>query len=695
MQKLLSKKLSLSAALTLALSGCLEVEDNSNDAQAEQLKAQNDALLQINQTLFEQSNKQELLTISGHLYDVGADAAPASATIKLKQTDGSWGEAIAVKEDGSFSVPNVTVSSVYSLLIESPDGSFLSKTLEGQAYGSNNSTMDIGVVSVSEGMDKVFSVFNGETSEPIIGLSFKSCINQNTLHSARYNGYDHGIEAVYCQTSNPEQVGVFASEFNAETSEYTLHIPKYGENVVIIADVDVDKDGEADYSGDWATDYYDTLGDRYISIKASNFRGASELTLKVTDGTELIQPLSLNLSLVDPNAEHLLGAELRIDDELNDDLSPTFNETTQQYQFTAQIKENGALEILIPEQIIDEQAYSGATVTISKSNDTYEVIIHGQNHRFFNVDASEASLDLVVALSEHNQISDNLEVLARSQSMNAVDGKVHLFYSSPIELTDESVNFAEQAIQVTAGNARDDDLIFPGKTLFERVWQDKPVQSALSLNDTRLTITPEILSAGKTYRLSVGEVKNKESSILFDTRVSYETSTPFVGEKFDIEVDMFIDNNNFSHQGEVITRFNTASEESEVRNDLDSVSMYFSRSIESLQNFNIQIVSMTSGGFVESFSNSFITLVKDGDIKEGHLIHAHKVARNESVEIIDQINLLTGLSISDGDWYQVSGSLFGSRDNVPDENVNQVTLSYAIEYKDGSTKTGTLTRPVR
>jgi len=201
-------KLVTSLLAVVLLNGCFEVEDNSSDVKA----------------LLEQAENS--VSIKGVVVDA-LDSKPignALITVKVGSTD-----VIANFEvtDGDFELTGLPRSSDIDIIISSPDNKFLSRTFFKQtAQGSKDSIEDLGNFAVSEPVDVEISVIDNETGSALSTLEFIAYSHSGTNSSA-YK-YQH------------------VSSFDVETGVYTITLPKFI-NTSISANLDFDKDGEADY----------------------------------------------------------------------------------------------------------------------------------------------------------------------------------------------------------------------------------------------------------------------------------------------------------------------------------------------------------------------------------------------------------------------------------------------------------------
>lgn len=309
------------------------------------------------------------------------------------------------------------------------------------------------------------------------------------------------------------------------------------------------------------------------------------------------------------------------------------------------------------------------------------------------VTGSSDTLELAIFPVVTSSVS-NLEVVTKSQEIDAVDSSFTVFYSQAVSIPSESISLERTTGFTTVkGNDDTDDLILPGTTLFTGGLTLETSHSIL-LNSTKLEITPESpLTVSGSYQYNVSNVEVNATNEITDV---YDDSLSFTikntAQVFDIN-DIKLDNENFTTNGVTITATNTANEAS-ISTDYDrSVYFYFPTSIESLQNFTMRQLVVTEENVAQNYIRSF-SIVNNGNVNTS-LYGTMKLAANEVV-INDGMNrsVITGSAQDDSQAvYRLSNYQYIS-DNTTTA-VNTISFEYAYETIAGDISTGEITIPVQ
>lgn len=154
------------AMTAAAVTGCIEVEDDSNA----ELTA---AVQQQNQILSEQLQQQEVVytvTMTGVVVDAFDSQPLSNANVTVRTPTEVIAENQSI-ESGQFAIEGLPANSSVEVIISSPDDSFLTRVfyLSTGDVTSGNAVKDFGTFSVSEGETYTIEVLESETNMPIEG----------------------------------------------------------------------------------------------------------------------------------------------------------------------------------------------------------------------------------------------------------------------------------------------------------------------------------------------------------------------------------------------------------------------------------------------------------------------------------------------------------------------------------------------
>jgi hypothetical protein len=633
------------------LNGCLEVEDNSSDVKA----------------LIEQSKNS--VNIKGVVVDA-LDFEPinnALITVKIGSTEFISNFEVT---DGSFELTGLPDSSDIDIIVSSPDNTFLSRTFFAETgYGSTNGFDDLGNFAVSESIDVNISVIDNTTNNAFTKLTFTAYSHSNsnaysTINSAAYK-YQH------------------VSSFNEETGIYTITLPKFIETS-ISANLDFDKDGDIDY----VPELNNFLRGRDLYLGAANTK---EFTTIYIDKVQESSAIEVRLSLVDESAQPLLGAKFYIQDSAIDSV---YDELTNQYVISALLKDT--LSLQLPAFTSNEVYYQSSAFTVSKLNDGNLSItkVGGYNNCCFVIPSTDV-IDFALAPQVILESETPLEVVLAASAVKAEDSSFSVFYSQAIVVETESISLTnEQGFSVLKGNSDTNDAVAPGTTLITG-GLSFPVTFTLSLNDTRLTVTPlSPLTVADSYQYDIKTVMNKaslESEDIYNDNLTFEIEDSS-GDIFSIE-DIKLDNENYTSNGVAFIASNSAGELASPSNWSNYAQLYLPVSIHSLQKLTLRRTSLIRNG-VSSVEFEDYNVVYDGVIN-AVAVGVVSLAENESVnnQSYNRSVIVKSAQAETQKVYRVPTWVYMS-DNVNAET-NSISFEYTVETKNGDVSTGNITLPVQ
>ncbi|GEM_PF-797208 len=668
----------LAIASLFVTTGCLEVDDDSNDELTAALLAQNELLeAQLEQS--QQATTIFTVSITGLIVDAFDNTTPLPGNVTVRSATTVYAENIA-STDGRFTVEELPANSELELIISSPDNSFLTRAftvLTGNAL-SGNTERTVGVKSVSSGETFEIAVLNGETNMPIEGLEFFA--NTST-------GLDINSEEFWHRSSFDEVNGV-----------YSITLPEHLEPQVFLSN-DVDRDGERDW--DFDSGLLSNSGtDIFINYNSLENIDTILLTEIEEADSPVVIPVQFRLSVVNEAGVTITGAMIEATNDL-ETVAANFDEMTSQYIFD--IDFTGRTTINIGAIEFDGESFGSGSLTISDSSRGEEVLsVLGNNiasNNLYYIDLSDV-INLSVTLNNSSNNSNTLDVEVVSQSNPALNraGEYSVFYSRPVTpIIEEVFLYSVDEFTVLRGNDSPDDLILPGNT---RVTFGKPIPttSIMSLNNTKLTIAPNLsLFSGSEHQYVIGDVRVIATNELFDLRDEKSFESGLVVGNTPFNINMIIaDNGNFTNNGVPIVAENTAGDASSSFRAFSSVYLYLPDEINQLAQFSLSLRSFVENG-TESARNRQFEIVRNRSITS-EKVALVSVAENENLSSDSLINysmrIIRGTSIAeDRNYYRIP--LGESIPDNTDTEINSVTLDYAYETRAGDIETGTITLPIQ
>ena len=674
-------KLAAPILLTLPLSACFEVEDNNNN-NADVVAA----IDRQNQILEENNNGTVILDVersnsvlTGTVRNLSTDL-PADANVSIKFGT-TWSDPVATI-DGVFELVDLAPNSNYQLRIESPTDAFLPRIAVGRtrtADSANTVFEDLGPLSVAEGVSYSLSVLDIDTGMPIENLEIEGTSDIVLPGGVRRLEVPH------------------VASYNSASGTYDIVLPE-DINLTLLADLDVDNDGERDFT---PLSFSSIMNNRLLISSASAF-DQPLLLAEVVDMEEVepepLQEVQLRVSVIDENTVVFENITVTLDSTNstndNDDLpSINFDADTGQYVVDAEI--NNFLRVLIPAFEHNDINYASSSVSINRSSSggvaTFSInSSNAANNSFYRVPVSSEVINIVIE-PRATTLSSFLEVVAVPDAVDDAFG-TRIFYSNSIDVPEGAVKlYQEDVVSVTVGTDSDSDFILPGFTEIRREDIDVGANFSLSLNDTLLSLSPaNALSAGTDYRYDVETIIDEYSQIesnLLSDRMTF--STPVTAE-FDI-ADVVLDNNSFTTNGVAIVAANSAGTAATPFNRSNSSRLYFPTSVENLENFTISVRLFETGTNVSARS-TVLNIVVNGVINLSQT-YAYSTADNEQIICRSCFLFVNGTTLTNGSWYSISPSFFESDHTATD--TNRITFEYVLERKNGDIETGPLVLEMR
>jgi hypothetical protein len=670
-------KAKLSIVLSaLLMTGCLDVKDNdANQELASAVQAQNEILK-------EQSLSSHNLV--GMLENTSKDGSLTGAKVELKVGSQSF-VASTINADGSFELLKLPFNSDYTLHVTSADNAFLNRVVYGttRSVSPGISTYNIGTVYVSKGVEKTIAIVDADTKESITGLTFYTYVH--TTQDGR--DVDNYLSQAY------------ASTYDAENGTYKLTLPA---DLLYYVSVSFDLDGDKhnDYRALSNSFNQITNPNQTVSfLTRSDYLLEQDTILLEKNNLELAKELQIRLSLIDKETNSLLDVSLSI---LNDnDKSFTAVYDTETNQYVADVTYNESIRILMPSFTQGDKYFESNQASINRQNNAIQVNIDGFNRNgalnsnYYMVDLDESVIDLVLGAREIDAQTP-IEIVNVSP-VSELTQEYNVFYSQAIGVLENSASLTQKdKLVVTLGNASVDDLWVAGTTLISEKDIKLPVETNLTLNNTKLTIKPKNeLEKGFTYQYEIGKVSDVKNELAAD--VNGDDSNEFEIKKtlattFDIN-SLVLENNNYFNNGVLITASNTAGTTSSTFENSQKVILMFpeNASLDMFENFTLKVISYIDDGVVR---NNFDTyrLVSNGSVIQSlRKYHVVQLASNEAV-VYDNINsgtVMLGSNLSNGVGFGLNLGYNYLSDNVTG-NENSMTFEYSYELKTGEIKTGTV-----
>ncbi|BCO19827.1 hypothetical protein KUC3_26840 [Alteromonas sp. KC3] len=669
----LNKKLApIPLFVSLALTGCIEVDDDSNDGVVDALNQQNAVLTEQNNLLAEQlENSQTSVTLSGLVIGVDSETPVDNVLVTVYQGESVLAENVEA-DNGQFTIEGLPSSSDLTVVASTSDGSYMSRAyfITTAPVSTGEGFDDIGTLMLSEPVNVTFSVMDESTGEAISGLSF--------------TGFSYSGVA----TSNVFDFA-HSTTFNEETQQYDITLPK-DLAVTLRADIDLDDDGAADFATA-SLDFVSIVDDK-MYIYNANELDASEITLGEPE-VIVDEEKSLSITLIDTQGNVLDEAAFIVEIE-DETINSSFDSEAQVHEMTVPF--NNYSDIEMPSFTSDDVTYSTGRISLSRyttsqTNETrISVNLSGYDSNSYYSIADEETLNLVLVARE---VVPSSTVEFITSNLNSDDFAYSVFYSEAVSIDSEEVSLVYEDVTVTRGNDSADDTVPAGYTYVRSTDREVSVTASQALGGIKHTFTPdEALQGNTSYRYEIGEVTPASGTLateLYEDEYSFTTPAGDTGD-FDIN-SLVLDNFNYYTNGAVIVSENTAGVANPAYPYSRNVSVLLPTSIESLNYLILNTQSYSENGNVYTRERQY-EIVRDGHVSATPYL-ALDVAENEIVDNNSSENIMVGTTATDGSHvYRRSINIY-LEDNTADYPVT-VTFSYEYQTKEGETGSGTMTLPV-
>ncbi|TMP79297.1 hypothetical protein CWB73_14375 [Pseudoalteromonas phenolica] len=642
-------KIALGVTACIALSGCLEVEDNNNDALVAQLEQQNQILQdQLDHQIERSKASKTAITLSGSVkLATEGDTLADDVTVTLYY-NGKWHDAVMVDEAGNFEIAGLPSNTDVIAQVSSPSNAIMTRNFFFETDYSNAPVVqNVSTFEVGQPETLEFTVLEEGTNLPFEGLVLE----------AHLNGYHNGWvdEAIRELVED----NVSKATLNSETGNYELVVPK-GINTSLSQTTDLDADGMDDVEGLGFSNSYQLKFNpvTYLSkIEAEQFKLA--LTFLAPDG-----------SVVKPDNIFATNNDFGENKASFDDESQSFTLDANYY---------GNLEVLIPSFTANDITYQASQVKVYNFNEnsqTYYVRIDGGYYYNVDIVPQDNIVSVAVRLRGEEQTTPNLELVSTTQNFHPESHAFTYYFNAPIEVGNrtEAKLLHTNALVVTKGNASTDDNIAPGTTEIRYEDVEVPVTTSLAFNDTALTVTPNSkLVEGGNYTLTLRRPVNKQSGYyddFYDNKyLSVMTTTSFAETLFKA------DNFNYRKNGKLITATNTAGVESADYSSEESSQICVL--IENKYNVsitNVEVIKAVANGQDATISNSWVNSSGSSRL--------YQLAANEW---LSWYTVEKGAAVENGSYNKSCLSILDDNSNnvmfKDHTNDNENSITVEIEYR--------------
>lgn len=660
------KSLTVAFASALALTGCLEVEDDSNAELTAALQDQNRILSEQ----LAQDAQVYTVTAVGVVVDIFDNQPLTNAVVTVRTPTETIADSVAVSTDGQFSVEGIPANSSVEFIVESTDDSFMQRVFYRQAGDatSGNTTNDFGQFSVSEAETYTIAVVNSETNMPIEGLEFKADSTVGTGASA--SNYLH------------------ISSYDDVTGQYIITLPKFI-STVVVASIDADRDGFRDYF----PESFRYIDGTKIRIFSSLLADLETIYLSESDVVIPTEDLQIQLNIFDSAGNPLTDATAIVDDNFNT-LESIYDAEAGQYVLDTVF--DGSISVQIPAFEEEGKFYESVSFSVRDYGET-ALRISGTGVPSYEITKSDA-IQIPIFPRQTTATTTNPRVVFVSQPEDTLNNSLFVFYSMGVDVTPDNVSLINRdAYTVVRGDDSEDDLVLPGTTTITG-GVEVPVAVSTSYGGTKLTVTPTVeLANDASHVYSIGAVTPVGSDTSIDLSVEdyirFDSADPVSDTPFDI-ANIVLDNNSYTANGSLIKSENTAGEAATSPSYFNNAYLFFPPEVNQLKQFSMRLASRVVNG-VANGANELFTIVRNGEFK-GNRANLVSLARNENVlrSETNYWNFFYGTTLDDATGTPYLRFSLRTYDDV-EGSENSMTFEYAYETKAGETKTGVITLPVQ
>ena len=579
-------------------------------------------------------------------------------------------------ETGMFEVSDLPPSTDITLVVSAADDAFVQRAfyLTTPPTPGNNVYRDIGRLSVSEPVTLSVSVSDKQTGDPITGLEFIGLSHLGFFESTVLD-YAH------------------RSTFNDVTNQYEIVLPK-DLNVSTEAILDLDGDGELDFDKAEGDNVY-ISADKLLIYDANELETLNILLSK--DDDVIAETKTISIRILNKTNKPLVGETFVYDEDGNAG-QLIYDETNSLY--TAELPFDGNFRLNMGSFVEDEKTYSTGSINVYRTTDfetgdtQLQVSTSGFNSNSFYRIPDTESVQIVV-IGREVQATSDLKVIAASTDADN-NYALSVYYSEPVNLSEEQVSLSYGAATVITGNEDANDNVPNGTTVVDEVQVNVPISLSKELNDVKMTVTPSEEIMGNTeYRYKIESVSAKSDEIAVTLTADDETFTTPVDNNNVFTVDsLIVDNGNFYSNGAILHTENSAGIESTLSEMRERAYLFLSVSIESLEYLTITVTGYTENN--SDFANFDLYNVVENSRVSYILrkILAVSVADNENVRNLSGHHYDRGTTLPNGQFfYQLSLGKY-INDNKP-SNVNGFAIYYEYRVEGGENQTGELILPVR
>jgi hypothetical protein len=455
--------------VSLALTGCIEVDDDSNDGVVDALNQQNAVLTEQNNLLAEQiENNQTSVTLAGAVVDTRTDTPLVGLNVTVYQGNKLVAEGVT-SENGGFNLEGLPASADLTVVVSSTDKSYLERAFfittgpvdAGEGYD------DIGIVGVSAPVEVEFSVTDAESGEAISGLSF---IGFSFSGSSTSNVFDFAHE----------------SEFNDETQTYQITLPR-DLNVTLRANIDIDNDGEADF--DFTnTGNVNISGDTLFIYDASEF-SEEEISLSQYDEAAA-EEKTVVISLIDSMGEPIAGAEFMMD-STGETYTSEYDEESGSYELVVPF--DGGISFEMSSFQVGDITYSTGSINLSRSTRyaTGETSINVNTSGFeSNSYYSVADSEIINLVLVPTEVEPQATVEVITTNVNPSSFAYSVYYSEAVDIDLDEVSLTYDQVSIVRGNESADDSVPNGYTYILSEEASVELSQNVALSGVKHTFTP-------------------------------------------------------------------------------------------------------------------------------------------------------------------------------------------------------------
>lgn len=654
------------------LNGCIEVDDDGNEAVAVALQQQNDILKEQ----LDQAQQTNTVSFTGVVVNADDSEAPMEAKVLVRTANKIFADNISTT-NGQFTVSGLPADSSIEVVFSSDSNDFLTRAyfLNTGNSTSGEAEKDFGKFRVSVGQEYEISILNAADNMPITGLEFVA--NSNVNIGSNSDSYLH------------------KSSFDDVNGVYKITLPK-DLNIRALASIDLNKDGIADYE----PENFRYLSGLNISLPVNELIDLPALLFSEPGEEQqaILTDVQFRITIVDQQANPLTEAKVTVQND-NDESESTYDAVSGQHVLNTKLQESfNRINLEIASFSDNDVNYASMSISLNENSDGVFSVSTNSSSSFARYDITRQDvIELVAAPREITDPVTGLEVVFRSDPSLATDNNLTVFYSQPVAVSDSSISLLDlNVISAIKGNANDTDIVLPGTTLVTG-GGTLAVTKSMSLNNTKLTITPNApLPANRDYRYNVSTVRIIDSEfdvdLNSDNSISFATENVASGDAFEI-TDIKLDNENYYTNGSLITAQNTAGVPSNSFEGRNRTYLYMPDSIAHLKTFELNQTGYTENNVPRLDFRSF-TIVRNGQIQNGGKVTLISLAQNENLVTSGlRYNVMRSTAIADVDAIYRYGSLEFLSDNKAG-STNSITFEYAYETKDGEIFTGTITLPV-